>query len=139
MGVVRAAVVLLVLLTASPPLVVATYLTWSAGRGSPIDLLAPGWPMYFGWVAAVTVPSVAIIAFLALHKKLRPLLGGIPIIVVVCAVLCAGAYLLMGGSGNHLSALAVLGFFIAIATILPAYLVSYLLRRPLGLSSILGE
>jgi hypothetical protein len=139
MGLVRAAFVLLVLLTVTPPLIVATYLTLSAGRGSPLDLLAPGWPMYLGWPAIATVPSVAIIALLSLRKNFRPLLGGVPIIVAVCALLSAGAYLAMGGASNQFSALAVLAFFAGISTILPVYLLCYLLRRPLGLRAILGE
>ena len=87
-------------------------------------------------------PGITLVTLLASRNRLRPILGGIAIIALICAAVCTWIYFAMSASPDPISrsfaGLAVLAFNVGVGTIVPSYLLAYLLRRHLGLTPILG-
>jgi TRAP-type C4-dicarboxylate transport system permease small subunit len=142
-----AAIILAALLTALPTLLIAAYLAWQSwaeGWGAPVDLtsVSTQWFNFVVPIAIATVPISLLVAVLAWQKRLRPIIGGVVIVVLICAALCTWMYFRMAASSDSITrsyaGLAVLYFYVGVGTIVPIYGACYLFRRPLGLTPILG-
>lgn len=147
MRLILAAIILAALLTALPTLLIAAYLawqSWSEGWGAPVDLasVSARWLDFVVPIAMATVPVSLLVTLFAWRKRLRPIIGGVVIVVLICAALCTWMYVGMAASSDSITrshaGLAVLYFYIGVGTVVPIYCTCYLLRRPLGLSPILG-